>query len=185
MVEVVVGDEAAVWCLHKTILAAGSTFFKAAMNSPFKEGSECKITLANDDNLVFQLLVQYLYTRRFHTNSMRLLLKAYVLGDKLGAPGFQAHALDKIFDLNCCCCRFTAEQVLWVFQNTLPRCGLQRLTADAVAHETLRQKLKYGKEDWGMLAPIVPQLMEGIISSAGVQDAKEQWSRKCRLAYQD
>ncbi len=185
MIEIVVGEEAAVWCLHEKILTAGSTFFKAAINSRFKEGSERKITLAADENLVFQLFVQHLYTKTFQTSSMKLLLKAYVLGDKLGAPNFQTHSLDKIFGLNYNYCQFTAEQVLWVFDNTLPQCGLRRFTADAVAHGTLRQKLKYGKEDWEMLAPVMPELMEGVISIAGVQDAKDKWSRKSRLAYQD
>jgi len=36
MVELVVGEEAAVWVLHAKLLSAGSTFFKAAINSPFK-----------------------------------------------------------------------------------------------------------------------------------------------------
>jgi len=185
MIEVVVGKEAAIWCLHEKVLAAGSTFFKAAMNSPFKEGSERKISLAEDGNLVFQLFVQHLYTKAFHTSSMSLLLKAYALGDKLGAPDFQAQALDKIFGLNYSHCQFTAEQVLWVFENTLPKSGLRRLTADTVAHATLRQRLNYGKEDWEILAPVMPELMEGIISIAGVQDVKDKWSRKSRLAYQD
>jgi BTB/POZ domain len=185
MIEVVVGEEAAKWLLHEKILVAGSTFFKAAINSRFKEGSERRITLAADESLVFQLFVQYLYTKAFQTSSMRLLLKAYVLGDKLGAPEFQAHALDKIFGINYSQCRFTAEQVLWVFENTLPQCGLRKLTADTVAHATLRQKLNFGKEDWALLSPIMPELMEGIISIAGVQEAKDKWSRKSRLAYQD
>lgn len=185
MIVVVVGEDAAVWCLHEKLLAAGSTFFKAAVNSQFKEGSERKITLAVDDHLVFQLFVQHLYTRTFRTSSLRLLLKAYVLGDKLGAPDFKAHVLDKVFSLNYNHCQFTAEQVLWVFDNTLPDCGLRRLTADTVANGTLRQKLSFGKEDWEMLAPIMPELMEGIVSIAGVQDAKDNWSRKSRLAYQD
>jgi BTB/POZ domain len=185
MIEIVVGEEAAVWFLHEKLLVASSTFFKAAINSRFKEGSERKITLAADEDLVFRLFVQYLYTRAFQTSSMRLLLQAYVLGDKLGAPEFQAHALDKIFSLNHSHCHFTAEQVLWVFDNTLPECGLRKLAADTVAHGTLRQKLNYVKEDWEMLAPIMPELMEGIISIAGEQDARDKWSRKSRLAYQD
>jgi hypothetical protein len=116
---------------------------------------------------------------------MRLLLRAYVFGDQLGAPDFQAPVLDKIFGLNHHYCQFTAEQVLWVFDSTLPKCGLRRLTADTVAHGTLRQKLNYGKEDWEMLAPVMPELMDGVISITGVQDAKDQWSRKSRLAYQE
>jgi len=116
---------------------------------------------------------------------MRLLLRAYVLGDKLGAPDFQDHALDKIFGLNYHYCQFTAEQVLWVFNNTVPRCGLRRFTADTVAHGALRQQLKYGQEDWEMLAPVMPELMDGVISIAGVQGAKDQWRRKSRFAYKE
>lgn len=186
VIEILIGDGPAVWCLHEAILAAGSTFFKAALNSPFKEGIERKVTLADEDNLVFQLFVLYLHTRTFHTNEIGLLLQAYVLGDKLGAPNFKALALDKIFDLQRQCCRFTAEQVLWVVENTLPRCGLQRLTTDAiVAHGAWRQILKYGKEDWERLAPIMPELMEGIIASTGGHDEKGNGTIKCRMAYQD
>ena len=112
MIEVVVGKEGAAYFLHERILAAGSTFFKAVNDSPFKEGSERKVTLTQDENPVFQLFVQFLYTRTFHTSSMQLLLKAYVLGDKLGAPDFQAHSLDKIYSLNYSRCQFTVEQVL-------------------------------------------------------------------------
>jgi BTB/POZ domain len=185
MIELVVGEEAAVWFLHEKLLSAASTFFKAAINGRFKEGNERKITLVIDENLVFQLFVQYLYTRTFQTNSMRLLLRAYVLGDKLGAPDFQAHALDEIFGLNQHDCQFTAEQVLWVSNNTLPHCGLRRFTADTVAHGALTQKLKYGKEDWEMLARVMPELMDGVISIARVQAAKDKWSKKSRLAYKE
>jgi BTB/POZ domain len=183
MIEVVVGKEAALWFLHEKLLSAGSTFFKAAIHNPFKERNERKITLVTDENLVFQLFVQHLYTRTFQTNSMGLLLQAYVLGDRLGAPDFQAQALDQIYALNHHSCEFNAKQVLWVFNNTLPHCGLRRFTADTVAHATLRQELNYGKEDWEMLAPVMPELMEGVISIAGVQDPKNWWSRKPRLAY--
>ena len=186
MIEIVIGDGAEVWCLHEAILAAGSTFFKAAMNSPFKEGSERKVTLPEEDNLAFQLFVQYLYTRTFHTNATGLLLKAYVLGDKLGAPNFKALALDKIFDIQRQCCRFTAKQVPWLVENTLPGCGLQRLTIDTiVAHGTWRKILKYGKEDWERLAPIMPELMERIIAIGGAQEGEEKGIIKSRLAYQD
>ncbi len=185
MIEIVVGEEAAVWYLHEKILVAGSTFFKVAINSGFKEGIERKITLAGDESLVFQLFVQYLYSKTFHTSSMRLLVRAYVLGDKLGASDFQAHALDKIYSHNFSQCQFTAEQVLWVFDNTLPGCALRRFTADTVAYSTLRQNLGYGTEEWGSLAPVMPELMEGVISIAGVQEGKDKWTRKSRLAYQD
>lgn len=185
MFEVEVGDESAVWSLHESILVASSSFFKAVIHSPFKEGNERKIWLADDDHLVFQLFVQYLYSRTFQTSSMTLLLKAYVLGDKLGAPAFRAHALDQIFGLSSESCRFTAEQVLWIFRNTLPGCGLRRLAADTAAHSTLRHILKYGNDDWGLLAPIMPEVMEGVLFFAGEQASNEQWNRKCRLAYQD
>ena len=185
MIQVVVGNEATVWYLHEKILSAGSTFFRAAINSRFKEGSERKITLAEDENLVFQLFVQHLYSKVFQTSSMRLLLKAYVLGDKLGAPEFQALALDKIFALNGNHCHFTAEQVLWIYGNTLPKSGLRRFTADTVVQGIARQKLNYRREDWEMLAPVMPELMERIMSTTRLEDAKDKWSRNFRLNYQD
>lgn len=69
--------------------------------------------------------------------------------------------------------------------NTLPDCGLWGLVADTVANEVLTKKLHFTKEEWKMLTPVLPDLVERFIAIAGVHDNKDQWSRKARLAYED
>jgi hypothetical protein len=186
MVEVIVGEAGVVWLLHEQLLATMSAFFKTAMASGFKEGLERKVTLVEDNNLVFQLFVEYLYTTKFHGMSLPLLAEAYVLGDKLGAPGFQADALDKMFEL---CknsqCQLTAEQGLWIFRNTRPGCGLWRFTVDTIAHNVLDRQQSYGKEDWEMLGSFLPEVMDTVNTMLRMRNGEIGWGTKTRLAYCD
>lgn len=187
MVEVIVGPEASSWYLHESLLSASSTFFRTAVHSAFREATEHKVTLPEDDPSAFELFVQFLYTEDFHCQVVAQLCDAYVMADKFGAHVFQAKALDKIYNVNRFDCRFSAAQVLWVFDNTLPGSALRDLAVDTVALAVLRKDLKFADEDWEVVGSVLPELMQAVVRTAKEQPARgsEEWVRKPRLAYFD
>lgn len=151
----VVGDDPAnTWHLHRPLLCSQSRYFNAIVSSRFKEGIENKVTLDEEDNAVFALFVQWLYSRGFSTGNMDLLLRAYVLGDRLGAPGFANFALDRIF-IDARWHPFTPEQVIWVTEHTMPTSALRKLIIDTIAFRTLTGSLtSFSEESLEVLAPV-------------------------------
>jgi hypothetical protein len=167
MVDVVVGeDEANIWRLHENLLCSESSFFSAAFSNPFQEAAEKKVYLVGEDNAVFALFVQWLYTRSFSTADMDLILRAYVLGDRLRAASFSANAIDKIY-MTACWCTFTVEQALWVVEHTIPESALRKLIMDSMAFKILTGSLAaFSSEDWESLAPIHCELLQAVTSLA-------------------
>lgn len=178
MIEVVVGEDASLWVIHKKLLCAQSSFFQAAINSRFREGTERRVVLEEDDNDAFSIFVQWLYSGFFTTISLRILLHAYVLGDKLGASSFQSLAFDKIYSMNVGCCRFTPEQAVWVSANTLPESTLREFAMDTLALSLLNNTLELSREDWDLLTPVHIEILHSIQSIGRFQPKLWQpWSR--------
>lgn len=177
-----VGKGATQWAIHRKLLCSQSNFFKTAINSAFRKGTEKKVILSEDQNNVFSLFVQWLYSGSFATNSLPLLLRAYVLGDKLGSSGFQTLAFDKIYALNISNCHFTAEQAVWVSENTLPDSMLKRVTMDMMAFGLLNGSLNPSDEGWEALAPIQLDILRSVQSVAKKQE-HNTCKQKPRLHY--
>ncbi|KAL2008844.1 hypothetical protein VTN00DRAFT_7038 [Thermoascus crustaceus] len=182
IIHVVVGKDATQWAIHRKLLCSQSNFFKTAIDSPFREGTENKVVLSEGQNDVFSLFVQWLYSGSFVTNSLPLLLQAYVLGDKLGSPGFQTLAFDKIYAFNISSCHLTAEQAVWASENTLPDSTLRRFTMDTMAFGLLNGSLNPSHEDWELLAPIQLDILRSVQSVAKKQE-HNTWKQKPRLHY--
>lgn len=181
IIHVVVGNNATLWAIHRKLLCSHSNFFSAAINSAFREGAEKKVILREELNDVFSLFVQWLYSGSFTTNAHPLLLRAYVLGDKLGSPGFQSLAFDKIYAFNVSNCHFTAEQAVWVSENTLPDSMLRKFTMDTMAFGLLNGSLRLSKDEWELLTPIQLDILRSVQSVAKIQ--KHSWKQKPRLHY--
>lgn len=163
MVDVLIGEKRAHWHLHEKLLCAASPFFNAAINSLFREGVEKKVVMQEDDTAVFTLFVQWLYSKQFTTVSSWLLLKAYALGDKLGSAQFRSLAMDKLYALNYSQCTFTVEQILWVFDNTMPESALRKFTTESVGLGICSKTLDLSAEDWEILAPVMSEIMTGLV----------------------
>ncbi|KAL1961769.1 hypothetical protein VTN77DRAFT_1056 [Rasamsonia byssochlamydoides] len=181
LIDVVVGENAAPWSIHKKLLCTHSSFFEVAINSLFREGREKKVVLKDEANEVFSLFVQWIYSGSFTTTSLPLLLRAYVLGDKLGSHRFQVFAFDKIYAMNASRCYFTPEQAVWVAENTLPDSMLRNFTMDAIAIGLVNNTLIPSKEDWQLMAPIYLQILFSVQSLAKFQE--KTWRQKSRLHY--
>ena len=187
MVEVAVGNELATWHLHEDVLNAACPYFKDMINHQRQEGKEPKVTLEQVDNEGFRLFVQYLYSKAVDTRILSILIPAYVLATKLGALDFQARVLDKIYSLYGEGCPFSVKQVLYIIENTPSGCGLVQLAVDSLAIAILSGEFKSDKKLWVELAPIMPELVEGIASVLAVQVKRGHsgWKRKPRLEYID
>ena len=167
MIDVIVGMNANLWKLHKKVICGHSPFFSAALNGHFAEGIQQKVELPEDDNAIFTLFVLWIYTKYFENDSLPDLLKAYVLGDKLGAVNFRSSVIDKIHNMhtNASKCRFTLEQALWVSENTLPDSSLRSLTIDTISLGILNKSLQRSKEDWERMSPIHVELLQAIANT--------------------
>lgn len=61
----IVGEERTVFVAHEALLTHYSDFFRAALNGKFKEAADKRITLADEDPVVFECFVHWLYHERF------------------------------------------------------------------------------------------------------------------------
>ncbi|PGH18146.1 hypothetical protein AJ80_04533 [Polytolypa hystricis UAMH7299] len=189
MIEVVVGgDPANTWRLHENLLCAASSYFKAAVSSRFSEGLNKKVSLPMDDNVIFMLFVEWLYTRNFRVNNMRTLFHAYVLGDRLGAPGFTSRVLDNIYD-GIQWYEVKPDEVIWVIENTMAASALQRLLIDTVAFKVLTGSLAtFSSAEWEALAPVQNEILQSAskLSQWNVlQHQPRPMSRPPRTEYTD
>lgn len=101
-----VGDAKNEFHIHQNLLCGASTFFDAAFTSKFKEGSEKKMTLPEDDPEVFEAFVQWLYHQhyeilasdlshepgRYLTQTMQL----FILADKYGVTHLKNAIIDAL-----------------------------------------------------------------------------------------
>lgn len=166
MVDVVVGENSSLWRIHKNILVPHSRFFGAALKGPFTEGAENKVTLPEEDNLVFTLFVQWLYSETFNCNKIPILLRAYVLGDKIGSLAFRQDVLYKLHQVNLQKPSFTVEQVMWVADNTTHGSKLRALTMDTFALAVMNKVIEPKAKEWDILAPFNREIIQSMSSLA-------------------
>ncbi|KAK2752412.1 hypothetical protein FQN55_007452 [Onygenales sp. PD_40] len=164
MIDVVVGDgPPSTWHLHETLICRASRFFRGAMRQPFQEAAERKVHLKEAKNDVFALFVQWLYSCSFDTSSMDLLLRAYVLGDRLDASAFRTATFDRIFALGWSH-TFSTEQLVWVTENTMPNSALHKFVLDTVALRIISGSTPIlSQGDWETLSPASPDLFKAVI----------------------
>ena len=92
-------DASITWYLPKALLTHHSPFFAAALNGSFAEAKLNSVTMPDDDLNVFRLWVQWLYVGNVKYQILRvedvnnLLVKAWILGDKLGCHIFQNNVM--------------------------------------------------------------------------------------------
>lgn len=96
-----VGNEpdAKIWHLPKKLLVRHSSFFEAALDGYFAESTSKSITLPEDDPVIFELFIRWLYIGDLNKKEtvvdweVERLTKAWILGDKLGSADFQDYAM--------------------------------------------------------------------------------------------
>lgn len=103
------GDNCQVHLVHKKLLSQHSAFFDAAINGGFRESHESEIVLEEDNPLIFEFFLTWLYTSRFpsHTDyadiCVRLreeigivFLRLLSMSDKYIAPDLEALCYEQI-----------------------------------------------------------------------------------------
>ncbi|KAK2758797.1 hypothetical protein FQN54_003489 [Arachnomyces sp. PD_36] len=166
IVDVVVGRTASLWRIHKRILLLHSEYFRRALTGPSADPNSNKVVLSEDDNEIFTLFVQWLYSQTFTSSSIPDLLRAHVLGDKLGTPKFRQQVLEKLYGLNLPSPQITVEQALWVADNTLPSSMLRSFTMDTIALEILNRGPDNSAQELERLSPITVEVLQSMSSIA-------------------
>ncbi|WEW59988.1 hypothetical protein PRK78_005470 [Emydomyces testavorans] len=161
MVDVIIGDDVAnSWHLHEALLCETSAFFKAAFQSAFQEAKERKVRLPEEENHIFALFVQWLYSGNYATQDMDILIHTYILGDRLQATHFATLALSKIFEA-ARWSTFTPKQAAYIGKNTVESCALRRLVVDTVAYALL-SGVQYSPESWKMMKGLHNELFRAV-----------------------
>ncbi|KZM20094.1 uncharacterized protein EKO05_0007522 [Ascochyta rabiei] len=114
---VLVGSDKKSFVVHQDLLTYHSRFFKAALTGNFKEAGDKTVTLKEEDPLIFEFFVHWLYHKGFpakHNTSVELLndwerendhggaktgnlIHLYILGDQYGVPELGLLALTELF----------------------------------------------------------------------------------------
>ncbi|KAL8787675.1 MAG: hypothetical protein Q9213_002106 [Squamulea squamosa] len=142
IVTVVAGAAETPFHIHRGLLMSKSAFFDAALTGSWKEATEGKIRLIDDDPEIFSSYVLWIYNQDWKSsrNGEELCFDAcchlYVLADKLGSEALENSAIDQL-------CQYAARDapgwmpktVRYVYDTTSPGSPLRRLMADFLAWE--------------------------------------------------
>ena len=91
-------DATTIWHLPKALLSHQSPFFAAALNGSFAEAKWKSVTMPDDDPDVFKTWIQWLFVAEISCESDFVLVKAWILGDKLGCLEFQNRVMTNLLD---------------------------------------------------------------------------------------
>lgn len=138
----VVGKKDTKFHIHAHKLSEVSTFFKAALESGFKEAGERMITLSEDVETV-DCFVQWVYHQKIDMldnvdPEVQSDIKAstnrncnlYIFADKYDIPRLKRYATTNLFTLIWECQSPAQERVKAWYQQTSATCGLRRLLRD-------------------------------------------------------
>lgn len=100
-------DKARDFTVHESIITTSSEFTRTALTKEWKEAKDGILPLPEDDIAAFELYQQWLYTGRLFLNRLsepsgqgqqhfRLLVKSYLLGEKLVDHNFKDIVIDCI-----------------------------------------------------------------------------------------
>ena len=139
-----VGESKTPFHVHEAELFKVSPVFKAAFSSAFKEGSDRKMTLPDDDAEIFNLLVEWLYCHNYNAplptgddikDAGRFMepMRLYVLADKYGVTSLKNLISEKTFDAmkqNGGTLGPSTDTIAYVYQNVPSTSGIRKLLAD-------------------------------------------------------
>lgn len=102
-VTLVVGETKTAFQVHEADLFEASPVFKAAFTADFRESSERTMTLPEDDEVIFELFVNWLYRQRYDipsppTDPEKLEpIKLFVLADKYDVRSLKNLVVSQLF----------------------------------------------------------------------------------------
>ena len=130
------GESETSFRVHKDFLCEASPFFRAALTTDFKEATEERVTLLEDDADTVDRFVQWLYTKSYQLSSSERsdehylqLARLYVLADKLQVCTLKDEIIRELFQIR----KSNKLQppsmsvVTYVFENTMENSAFRRL----------------------------------------------------------
>lgn len=145
-VTLVVGETKTTFHVHEAELFEASPVFKAAFSSDFKESSQRKMNLPEDDAVLFNLLIEWLYghhydipqptgeTTKDGTRFMEAM-RLYVLADKYSVASLKSRIVKTIFNTvkEGNVTGPNIDTVAYAYQNVPQSSGIRKLLADLYA----------------------------------------------------
>ena len=195
----VVGETKTIFHVHEAELFEVSPVFKAAFGSVFKESSERKMILPEDDAELLNLMVEWLYSRRYDLplrtgdtiqNGARYMesIRLYVLADKYGVTSLKNYIVKVIFDTlkDGQVTRPNLDTVAYAYQNTPQNSGIRKLLADLYACNINFDW--YGREENKLELQKYPEFATDMLLSfaqhTSQKDMKNPFENKMPRAYQ-
>ncbi|KAL8781646.1 MAG: hypothetical protein Q9213_005911 [Squamulea squamosa] len=142
IVTVLVGKAETPFNFHRDLLTSKSSFFNAALSGSWKEATEGKIRLVEEDERVFSAYVLWVYNQDWIARrdggvlSFDYCCRLYVLADQYGSEELQNQVIDKLREKAARSkSTMKVDTIAWVYNTTLPESALRRLLADLLAWE--------------------------------------------------
>ena len=156
-VTLIVGESRTMFQIHEAVLFDVSPVFRAAFTSDFKESAERQMILPEDDAELFNLMIEWLYSRPYDISPptgdkdidcARFLqpTRLYVLADKYAVTKLKNHIAEILF--NTMKLRDSAgpdiDTVAYAYKNLPRTSGCRKLLADFhacnIKHEWYEQE---------------------------------------------
>ena len=124
--------------MHKAPICFYSSFFQTACNGRWTEAESGHVDLPDDNPAVFEILVYWLYTQKIddaicyiYSASITMLVRLYVLADKLGIPQLKNMSIDAFVETGETRRKFPSESVVAeVWKTTMPGSPLRQVCVD-------------------------------------------------------
>ncbi|KAK5126057.1 hypothetical protein LTR85_011412 [Meristemomyces frigidus] len=136
------------FAVHENVITPRSDFVRMALSKQWKEGKERTIPLSEDEAAVFRLYHLWIYTNRIFSDTRtdttafqltapreddteyQLLVKSYILGEKLLDTHFKDAVLDCLIEKLRKTCTFDTRLTNTIHENTPEGSPLRRLLQD-------------------------------------------------------
>jgi len=148
MVTIIVGPEERSYIIHKGILCKHAAYFEAALSAGFLESRTMTIRLDEEDPLIFDIFINWLYARKILPDDASVIdmawqMKAelYIFADRRGCSALKndtinlmvEHALDNE-DSTLSVAIPPNAVVYYIWENTSASSPLRRLMVDIYAY---------------------------------------------------
>jgi hypothetical protein len=150
--------------LPQSLLSSHSGFLRAACTRDFKERTENRIALPDDEPAIFASFVEWMYFGEYNVPVLMLFdtismaavnhhARCYVLGDKLLSTGFKNYAMHRLYAQYSAKRIFldpvTTQDARYVWDNTAVGSKLRQFYLDYFAqHFANQSRLKGSTEEW-------------------------------------
>ncbi|KAI9724579.1 MAG: hypothetical protein M1828_003602 [Chrysothrix sp. TS-e1954] len=143
------GEGAHHFSIHKLLLTTKSRYFHNALLGPFEEAKSDTVRLVDDNPSVFWVYYQWLYVRRIlspqvdspdvHSAQNKLLIAAYIFGDKIQDDDFCDTVIDALISLKTTpVCDQTYSMFChskFIYENLPEGSPLRRFATDKVLYQ--------------------------------------------------